>query len=72
MKVIKITKAFRRTLTDNQYGSYHFSTEITVEGDIIGQKELEKASDRVSQQVLDLTQKDLDEYLQVKKNKEVL
>ncbi len=72
VRSVKITKEFRRTYSDKNYGSISVGTGYTIELPIPSQRELEEVGQRLAERVRKETMKDLDEYLTMKEKKEVL
>lgn len=71
-RLIKITKEFRRTYSDKNYGSISVGTGYTTEQEVKDKAELKEVSRKMAAQVRTETMKDLDEYLSLKEDKEVL
>jgi hypothetical protein len=71
MKVVEITKNFKRLVSDSNFGSIQASTEIRVTIEANSQEELIEANDKVAGMVRALTMRDLKEYSDLKKKGEV-
>ena len=66
MKIVRISKQFRRVVSDNNYGSVASSTDLTVETDLSTEEELLKINTELSKQVRQLTMQDLKEFFDLK------
>lgn len=74
MKITPITihKSFKRVLTDGNYGSLAFGTEITSTVEIDTRVDLVNANKLLYEQVTALTLLDIDKYNTAKKDKKVV
>lgn len=72
MKIVKVTKHFRRVYSDNNYGSIAAGTEITVEQEINTSEELQELNKSLQKAARVLTTQDLKQYMDLKKEGKVL
>ena len=66
MKIVKVTKHFKRVYSDKAYGSIAAGTDITVEQEISTSEELQKLNNKLAKSVRVLTTQDLNEYMELK------
>jgi hypothetical protein len=79
VKIVSITKSCSRKITDKAFGSIEASTYITIEENIevdetnkeAAAMKLKELNDKLAKQVRVLTNKDLQEYLELKKQNKV-
>ena len=66
MKITQITKGYKRTINDKNYGSVHVATEVTAEVQVANQEELLEASKKLAKIARVTSQQDYDEYVAAK------
>jgi hypothetical protein len=70
-KITQISKSFKRVLTDGNYGSFAFGTEMMQTVEVNSAEELKEANEKLSDQVMKLTMIDIKNYMEAKKEKKV-
>lgn len=72
MNIVRVTKHFRRVVSDGDYGSIASGTEITVEEQVSTSEELQELNKKLAKAARVLTHKDLEEYIALKKEKKAI
>jgi hypothetical protein len=72
MNITKITKFFRRSVSDNNYGNVSSGVEITVEEVIDSPEKLKEINDKLAKNCKLLVNKDIKSYFEMLEEKKVI